>query len=532
MTVFKNKKILMICKEDFSYPLYYVTEKLHLDNKIATFWTLTTECRLNECLHNKYSYYGFKKSFSDVQIFDVKDIASEFIANFNQPHLDWEYIKELENHYTHYKGLNLQLQASQFTALQSHYRDFYYKGTEEQNIYWLQLNYKNLIKIMDEFNPDVIFDLDNAELHRTILNEICYKKHIPYITVSYSRFEKYILPTYNLGLKNSDLLVETYHTYVKNKTGASYQEAVDYIKEYREKDTIMPAVYLNTPTSQYKPSPVFKTIKELIGHFMYLYIDMDFMHGNFKMNRNKMLYPSSLKWLRFKTRYELKRQLLYRKNKYFENPVKNEPYVYMPLHLIPESTTATLAPLYLNELSNIEAVSKQLPLGWKLYVKEHQVMLGERSFDFYKKVKAIPNVRLVQLNYYKDPKDWIVNSKGVVTITGTGAYEAALLGKKAIVFGEVPFNLMDCISKASDYEKLSTLIKDFDMAMDTTDTAAAYLAAVKDLGSQLDITYMKRESLRLLQQQLPLTKNLDNEIGHLIEFYEKAYLSYKEQPES
>ena len=47
----------------------------------------------------------------------------------------------------------------------------------------------------------------------------------------------------------------------------------------------------------------------------------------------------------------------------FQVPRNDERYVYMPLHLIPESTTSILTPFYVNELSVIEAVSKSLP-GW------------------------------------------------------------------------------------------------------------------------------------------------------------------------
>lgn len=79
----------------------------------------------------------------------------------------------------------------------------------------------------------------------------------------------------------------------------------------------------------------------------------------------------------------------------------------MPLHLIPESTTSILSPFYINELSVIEAVSKSIPAGWFLYVKEHQAMLGERSLSFYKAINKLPNVKMVQLNYYNESKPWI-----------------------------------------------------------------------------------------------------------------------------
>ncbi len=90
----------------------------------------------------------------------------------------------------------------------------------------------------------------------------------------------------------------------------------------------------------------------------------------------------------------------------------------MPLHLIPEATTFVKVPFYINELFLIEQIAKALPAGWYLYVREHQSMAGERSLDFYKRVNRIFNVKLVQLNYYKDPKPWIAKSLGIVTISG------------------------------------------------------------------------------------------------------------------
>ncbi len=109
----------------------------------------------------------------------------------------------------------------------------------------------------------------------------------------------------------------------------------------------------------------------------------------------------------FYLRYVCKRNYLLRNNRYFHKPVEGDSYIYMPLHLIPEATTFVKVPFYINELFLIEQIAKALPAGWYLYVREHQSMAGERSLDFYKRVNRIFNVKLVQLNYYKDPRPWI-----------------------------------------------------------------------------------------------------------------------------
>ena len=310
--------------------------------------------------------------------------------------------------------------------------------TYAQQLLWLELNYKNIISIIDDFEPDFILDTDSAELARTILREVCYKKNIPYVSVEYPRYEFNVGYTYSLGYSLMPTLVKSYR-YYESLGDDSLRDEIDYVVDFRNKSSIMHDQYKGDVTSQYKANGLLVTFKRLLGNIKYFYIDQDVKAGCRKLKKsNPLLYNSSFEFIKFFIRYEYTKQKLYRKNKYFQNPIDGEKYVYMPLHLIPESSTFTLAPIYINELSIIEAVSKSLPTGWWLYVKEHQAMLGERGEFFYKAVNKLPNVKMVQLNYYQDPKPWIIKSQGVVTISGTSAYEAAMLGKHAIVFSDVP----------------------------------------------------------------------------------------------
>ena len=209
-------------------------------------------------------------------------------------------------------------------------------------------------------------------------------------------------------------------------------------------------------------------------------------------------------------------------NSYFENPIEGEPYVYMPLHLIPESTTFSVAPFWINELSVIEAVSKALPTGWRLYVKEHQAMLGERGKDFYERVKKIPNVRLVRFNFYNDPKPWIEKAKAVVTITGTSAFEAALLGKPAFVFGEVPFALIKGITRVTNIEELPRLLNTV-KNVDNIREAAAYIRAVKNVGYPINLAYIMNSAYDNLNSEAVLDKKFYDELEELRIFFEKSY---------
>jgi hypothetical protein len=283
--------------------------------------------------------------------------------------------------------------------------------------------------------------------------------------------------------------------------------------------------YENQVTSAYKKESILKIIKRILGYIIYC-INQDIISKNlFLKFKNPILFNSSFAFIKYYIKVEFKRWYLFGKNSYFSFPIKNENYVLFPLHLIPESSTLVHAPFYMNELFCIEQLSKSLPVGWKLYVKEHQVMAGERDFKFYKKVNSLPNVKMVQFNYFNDPKPWILNSKGVVTITGTTAFEAVMLGKKAVVFGDLPFNVINGITRVTSFETLPTYLKEF-KSVDNIHSCAAYLATIKKIGAEFRFLSLLTESEEILKGNKIENDEFKNEIDKLIKFYEKAYAYY------
>jgi hypothetical protein len=325
-------------------------------------------------------------------------------------------------------------------------------------------------------------------------------------------------------VKLEEYLIKEYETFLL-RTPDELANEYDYVLKMRQKSNIMSNEFKGTITSQYQPSSLYFTLKYLLGKIFYFW-NVFITNKNLKLKRKNILFSKPFKHLLFYVKVELKKQLLLRPNKFFDKPEKEDKYVYMPLHLIPESTTFVKAPFYINELFIIEQISKSLPIGWKLYVKEHQAMLGERSFEFYKNVRKFPNVKLVQLNYYNDPKPWIENAKGVITITGTGAYEAAMLGKKSIVFGDVPFTLIEGITRINSFEELPSLIASFD-SIDNIKSCAAYIAAIKSVGMEINLKYLMTEGETILRNEKRLTDEFQKQLDRLIMFFEKAYNRYK-----
>lgn len=543
--LFKGKKILMICRETYCKPLWFLAEKLKENNDVAAFFIMSSECSFNKCYYNEHTYYQFKK-LDGVQIYDVKDICNEFIDRMdtwrnkygikrgikkavggaasqlpeNGP-MDIEYLKMLDKEYTYFKNLNMQLMSSQENTRHYHYRIYWSLTSYEENCLWLELNYKKIISIFEEFKPDIILDMDNAELQRTILAEVAHKYNVLCMTIEYSKYGYYKYPSFQNSFGIDPYIREMYEKNMEKDDG-ELSEELEYIQNYRRENSIMNAEFAGSVTSKYERDSLFWIARVMRGKVHYFW-DQDITAKNLKQKKkSRMLYAPSLPYIRHYFETEMIKRKLFVKNKYFEAPVENEDYVYMPLHLIPESSVFVKASYYVDEANLIEQISKSLPIGWKLYVKEHQAMLGERALNFYKKVAQLHNVRVVQINHFKDPKPWIANAKGIITITGTAAYEAALMGKKSIVFGEVPFSLIDGITQISDFSLLPEAIKSFGQT-DNIHSAAAYLHTVKEAGEKVKIFELMDQAEEIFAGKMERTPEFEAELDVLLDFFEKGY---------
>ena len=135
-------------------------------------------------------------------------------------------------------------------------------------------------------------------------------------------------------------------------------------------------------------------------------------------------------------------------------------YVY-PTHYHPEASTSVLAPDYTNEFNNIINIHNNLPVGSYLYVKDHISARGLQSKEFYKKISALPGVRLIHFDY--NVKKLVKHSHGVITATSTVGYEAVLMNKPVYLLGHVFYENFPNVVKLNSFadlrQALSTVLK-------------------------------------------------------------------------
>ena len=519
---FYNKRILLICREVYSFPFYYLTKKWLKNNTVAAYFFSPSETKYNENPSNSYSYYAFKR-IDGLKMYTSNGISDEFTSILNKNEIiDSDFLNEIESKYSYFLNVNQQIMSTQCLTRHYHFRNFWHSTTYTQQLNWIILNYKDCLRVLDDFQPDVILDCDNAELGRCVMRELAYYRKIPYIYADYTRYEKQFIPSYCHGLRINPELQEKFNYYQFSDNDLIKSE-LEYVRDFKSKQSIMSDIYKNTVTSQYKADNLFKILRNIYWYLKLHYLqDIKAWCWPTKI-KNPILYPDSFQYLKFLIKYEIKHAYLLSTKSFFDKPVEGEKYVYMPLHLIPESTTFSLAPLYTNELTIIEAVSKSLPAGWWLYVKEHQAMIGERGMEFYRRVKKIPNVKLVQINFYNDPKPWILNSQGVVTISGTSAYEAALLGKHSIIFSNVAFSLIKGVKRAHSFEELSTLFQEFGDEIDNEKSCAAYIAAIKAVGVSFDSSHIDTASYNYINTDKTPDKDYMTAIASLEKLFVHGY---------
>lgn len=132
------------------------------------------------------------------------------------------------------------------------------------------------------------------------------------------------------------------------------------------------------------------------------------------------------------------------------------PFVLYALHRQPEASIDVLGAFYSNQIELIRNIARALPGGRCLYVKEHPNCIGERDRGFYRQIAGIPGVSLV--SPYVDTFQLIKKASAVITVSGTIAFEAGLLGIPAFTFAEMFFGEIPLVRRIDSFEVLSDLL--------------------------------------------------------------------------
>lgn len=134
---------------------------------------------------------------------------------------------------------------------------------------------------------------------------------------------------------------------------------------------------------------------------------------------------------------------------------------FFPLHVQPESSIDVYGSYVSDQLKLIKDIRRSLPFDMTLVVKEHPNFLGTKTLSFFNAVRKLPGVVLVhpKLSCYE-----IYDRASIVfSVSGTAAYEAALLGIPSITFCRMFFSGLSqtryCSSVTDLRETIGSLLK-------------------------------------------------------------------------
>jgi hypothetical protein len=290
--------------------------------------------------------------------------------------------------------------------------------------------------LFDEFSPDAVVSDGVACTMSFVQYAVAARRGIPFLTVAPARINNrfYVIRNRRDRYERVEALYGQYKRC--GLPDASRSEAEGYLEHFRGVK-LKPQYFVDFAQP---PRVDFQSVRTFSSLIYRRYV-LD--------RRNYLLAPAHQALLGRVTRL-MKTYAL--DPGHFVQPVAGEKFVFFPLHFQPEMTTLVLGPYCVDQIAVIENVAKTLPIDHVLYVKEHKASLGRRPFGYYRRLRRIPNVRLI--SPYVDSHDLIRASSAVCVISSTVGWEALLYEKPVITLGDVSYNAFDLVRHVRAFDDL------------------------------------------------------------------------------
>ena len=378
-----------------------------------------------------------------------KVFGENVVKGLNMVHRPYEFSN------TDYEGQN-----QKFIFSENYYRskDICLKMMDRLDLYGLfsrldrESYFHNLViwalKKIHDLKPDVLICVESPHDHaKYVIYEICKFLKIPIY-----KFHTWTLaPLLYLKNMESDETFNIKYDSLSKFNKTSDKDIINHIKKVKK--------------SGIKYSPEFMKIhkrnQSLIGqlknlfisdygrptYFRSFYLDIRHNTGRLLKRRYNPINPHYLG-------YFLRKRIMFFRRKNLNKAASivtskrdlSKEYVFFPLHFEPERTSNPDGREFHDHFIVISKLRELIPSQVAIYVKEHPNQLRSyikkgvngRSPLFYKLVNNIKNVHFLDHSY--DQIELIKKSKFVITITGTVALEAAILGKKSLIFGSTYYD--------------------------------------------------------------------------------------------
>lgn len=320
------------------------------------------------------------------------------------------------------------------------YNDFY-KFTSNEILSILEQECKLFEEVLDSVKPDFFITIDPPLHHHRLFYEMCRKRGVKVLLLHHSRLgNKMMISKDAERLDNYD--VE--NTQLTNKSYEELQKCLDSFNRHEiQKNT-------NKKLFSSKSSLFQAAIKFLLF----------FENENI---RTHYTYYGRTKFRVLSHKIIVELRQMYRNSFMNKNLLKGvdltKPFIYFPLHMDMEQNPLITAPFYTNQVEVIRHIAKSLPIGYKIYVKEHpsQIHRGWRKISVYKEILDIPNVFLIHPSY--PAQNLYRNCSLIITISGSSGLEGAFYKKPSIILTDLRYSILPSVYRLKSLEDLPNAIR-------------------------------------------------------------------------
>lgn len=433
--------------------------------------------------------YNFLTSQHDVPYTSLL-LDEDIFSTYKHEPLDLEYLKELELE-VGIPTLWQYINADRVVRSGQLVREYPYDKrtlSYEDMLRLVQVYAKTINKFLDAEKPDFLFGPPVGSLGTLLLSHIATKRGIKtlYITVSG------IDPITCVSEENNRLsgVEELFrrHKGMPIANVPSYAEAKKYIERFRAKPQTYSSVNEHErfrsigraqQLSFLRPAYFLRSVR-WFGEMISMWV---------RNPRLRKDYTTIQPWWYVWDRIKRKVRTMYGFEDLYDAFDPNASFAFLGLHYVPELALLVHAPFAQNEIENARNVAQSLPVGMKLYIKEHPHMVNFRPRSFYKELKQIPNV--VLLSPHIRALEIIPHAALVVTITGMIGFEASLLSKPVIVMGNVLYDVLSGVGRMHAPDELPALVaKQLTRPPTEDEELIRFVAAIFEDGIRVDIYYL------------------------------------------
>jgi hypothetical protein len=327
--------------------------------------------------------------------------------------------------------------------------------------------------LFDEFNFDFVIGGGGNFISASTYH-IAQQRNIPYVTVEKTRVNDQRILCEGIG-DQSDILYNKQEKLLDRTEMSNSKRVQKFLRKVREGNPS----YGSSQTVENSPSHIdgkstsgFINRAKKIPRFIREYYSINY--GSGPQGQTSRLMMKILPYIK-----PVKKKLrLSAVN--FDELEESQSYVYFPLHAQPERSLMHWTRYFQHQTAVVHNIAQSLPVEMELYVKDHPVMKGVRSIDFFDKLRRLPHVRVLD---YDTPNKRIFDGAGaVITVSSTVGLEALIHDVPVISLGDGCYSRINTVIHVDNYGEISRAVSEASESGVDMEAVSAYVAAAFEVG--------------------------------------------------